>query len=348
MKKNLYLFFKSFNYYFLPKRMIRTPFILFLAIVAIFFTSCSKSTETPQPPEPPEPPIPVNETVAINATASSLYTTNDFEPGEMIEISVFMTAPEGIQQFDIEKIVNGGTATSIRAAIEDAGGTMPDAGATAFDATYMIPVDGALDDVVKIVFKAKDADSEFESASYDYDVVAQGQGGGGGVFPLLRAKATVDLGSQIGAKGGYLATDLGESGVFTKVEAGALSSAEQQAIDITFGVTNGDGEVGTSTPSLLSPDARADANFNNPLGDNASTTTFKVEELKGLDNVTSTDVENNIDHTSESNAIQNVQEGEVYSYINATGAKGYIKILTITGANDNRVATVEFLVQIVM
>ncbi len=315
--------------------------VLFLAMVA-GFSSCS-SEDDPAPVTTPD----VDDPVTVSITPDASYTTNRFEVGDTISISVEVTAPDTIQIYGVQRVINGGAATDVVVTPN------PATNATTFSATYSFPVTEAVDDSVTLIFRAKDDDTNtFTTANYVYRVAAQGQGGGGGAFPLLRSKVTVSLGAQASSTGSYLNTALGATGVFTNTEAGALTANEQQAIDITFGVTDANNMAATGAnatkPVLISPGARDGANFNNPLGANATNTSFLAETLTSLDNVTSAAVENNIDGSDGSRtAIQEIAQGSVYSFVNAAGAKGYVLVSSITGIQDNRVAQMEVLVQII-
>ncbi len=300
--------------------------LLFLGLLSVVLFSCGE-----------EDILTPTDNLTITVDESSTYTTNDFEIGEKVRITVNITAPEGITIFGIDKIVNGGAAQSITSDFSN----VPNPGATTFTSTYDIPVSEAVGAQVQIVVKAiSGTGSTFRSDSYTYEVVAQGQGGGGGVFPLLRAQVTVALGSQDNTNtGSYFNSALGTSGVYLSAAVEALSNAQKAAIDITFGV------IGT-TSTLISPSARAGAGFNNPMGAQASITSFKTEAaLTGINAVTSSDVENDINHSSGSVFTQNIAAGSVYSFINAAGAKGYIKVTSITGSGTNTTANLDVIVQ---
>ncbi len=299
--------------------------LLLLSLVGFIFFSCTEDGVL-------EP----SSTFTVNVDESAIYSTNDFEVGEMVSISVNITAEDGITIFGIDKVVNGGAAQSITTDFQN----LPSPGATSFEATYAIPVNEAVGDRVQVIVKATaGSSSTFTSSSYTYDVVAQGLGGGGGVFPLLRSQVTVALGSQGNATtGSYLNTSNGT--VYLNTEVENLNDAQKAAIDITFGVLN------STTPTIISPDARQGLTFNNPMGASASTTTFRTQStVTNLDNVTSSGVENDIDHSTGAVSNTSISNNGVYSFVNEAGAKGYFKVTSITGSGNSQVATLDVLVQ---
>lgn len=301
-------------------------FIL-LGLVVLAFTSCEETTDILAP----------SSSFTVSVDEDATYTTNNFEVGEVVKVSVDITADDGITIFGIDKVVNGGAAQALTL------NTTPAPGATNFSADYDITVTEAVGSSVQIIVKATAGNGNtFTTDTYTYNVVAQGQGGGGGVFPLLRSQITVGLGAQGSTLGSYLNTSTGT--VYLSSEVNSLSNAEKAAIDITFGVLAAADGGG---PTIISPDARTSFTvpFNNPMGDQASTTTFKTDALTDIDAVTSSDVENDVDHTSGSAAFIGISSGSVYSFINEAGAKGYFKVTSITGSGDARVANLDVLVQ---
>jgi hypothetical protein len=302
--------------------MLNSFFKLILLSTIVFVLASCENTDILAP-----------NALTVNVDESATYITNDFEKGEMVSITVNVNAPDGITIFGIDKKVNGGAAQALTLA------NSPAPNATSFTATYEIPVTENVGESVEIIIKAtQGGGNTFTSSSYIYDVVAQGQGGGGGVFPLLRSQVTVALGSQGNTTtGSYLNTATGT--VYLSEGVTALTDAQKAAIDITFGVTTG------GSPTIISPDAREGLTFNNPMGIQASTTTFKTSALTSIDGVTSSGVENNVNHTSGATATQAITANSVYSYINEAGAKGYFEVVSITGVGDARVATLDVLVQ---
>lgn len=302
----------------------------------------------------PLPPNTISDPAFLTLTPNQTYISNNFERGETVSLSIEITANNGVEIFEVTQTVDDGSPTPINV------DPRPTPGVTSFTTTYNFEVIEDTGSVVTLNFRLIDQQTGTvqDSASYTYDVVSQGNGGGGGVFPLLRAQATVSLGSQINPLGSYLATSLITStinvngndlfgGVFTNDQAGMLMPAEQQEIDITMGVLDATGTTaGSERPALIAPDLRSPLNFNNPLGDNARTTLFVADStLTSLDAITSSDVENNIDVSNGTGAIV-IVEGQVYGFRNADGEKGYILVTAINGTGDDRSADLDILVQV--
>ncbi|NJO03604.1 MAG: hypothetical protein HC880_19690, partial [Bacteroidia bacterium] len=307
--------------------------LLGLASLLVFFTSCEED----------EPLFDIGDT-NIQVTEDDTYENNFFEQGEVVTLTVDVDAPDGIQIFQIMKVADG---DSTQIDTSDPTFPRPAPNAVSFTETYNIPVTEDVGTLVTVVFRVKDQENPgFATDSYTYEVVEQGQGGGGGVFPLLREQVEVSLGSQANQTvGSYLATSLisdSNDGVYLSDEVDGLSAAQQSEIDITFGVlASGGNTAGSNDPALISPDARSGAGFNNPLGTNASATIFRAEPgVVDLDNVTASDVANNIDDANTASVVR-ISEGNTYSFINADGEKGYIYVEDITGSGANRTAVLD-------
>ncbi len=324
--------------------MNRNTFLLLglLGLVLGFFSSCSEDDDDVFAPGP------TDELLTVNLSPDPNYTTNSFEKGESVSLSIDVDAPDGIAIYQIQKSIDGGAPINL--AIDSvAFPNPPSPGENNFTANYTIEVTEDVGSTVEVIFNAKHTDDPFVSASYTYQVVPQGQGGGGGVAPLLRERVTVDLGSQGSNLGSYFASSVGAAGVYTTDQASNLSATDQAEIDITFGVTDGTNAAtggAATTPALISPDERANRNFNNALDSNATATTFRQESgISTLDEITSTDVENNISSDG-SSKFAPITTGTTYSFINSDEEKGYLRVISITGQGADREAEIEVLVQI--
>jgi len=317
-----------------------------LAIISVVsLASCGSS-------DPVIPAAP--STITVQADPTATYATNPkFEKGEKVKIKVKASVPGGVQIFQIKRKVGSGAETDVTTAYTSQG--LPAAGATSYEKVFEVTVAETFNATTpaenKVVFTFNVKNSQattFTTGSFSYDVAAQGQGGGGGIAPLLRAIVQVGLGAQLATAGSYLASSAGANGLYTSAEAAALSSAAKQLIDITFGVVGTDGNsaagAAATTPQIISPDTRASKMFNNPLGTDAKATTFKSSTLTALTAVTSTDV-NNLDHSTASVKFTTIAAGNVISFVNAQGAKGYVRVVSITGTGDSRTATLDVLVQ---
>ena len=332
--------------------------------MAIFFQSCGSS----------EPVVPQGTpTITAELDPASVYKNNNFEVGESINVRVTMNVPGGVQIFQITKKV--GTAaegSDISQSFSTQG--LPAAGATTFTKVFTIPVTEAVGSNVIYYFKVKSSQSNLvtvaatyllagapasQRTTFTYATVASGLGGGGGTAPLLRANLAVALGSQTVALGSFfstLAATAGSTtaGVYTSTDVAGLSAGSQQAIDITFGVGNAMGVAQTGVAAthniLISPDERVNKNFANPILDaNRKTTTFKTTTITTLTGITSTGLNNAIDHSTGSAKFVASNTGTpIYSFVNSRGAKGYIRIASVTGTGDARTANIEVLVQVVL
>lgn len=299
-------------------------------------------------------------TPTIKTENGATYTTKKFEKGEVVKVKVTAEIPGGAQIFQVWRKVGTGAATDVSSTYS---AQFPASGATTYTKTFDITVAETFNTTTpaenNVVFTFKVRNSSmtagtFIEATYSYEVAAQGQGGGGGVAPLLRTMVTVGLGSQTATAGSYFASSLGANGVYLSAAAGALSAADRQKIDITFGVGDATGiaKLGTEATHnlIMSPSYRNLTNngFNNPLETNASVTSFKTTTgITSLSGITATAV-NNIDHATGTTAFVAFNTGNpVYSFRNAQGAKGYIRVASVTGTGDARTANLEVLVQVI-
>ncbi len=323
-------------------------------------TNCGTSdTVTPAAPS----------TITVQADPTANYvlgagaTNLKFEKGEKIKIKVKASVPGGIQIFTIRRKVGttpipapNELGLDVTTAYTSQG--LPGAGATSYEKTFEITVAEtfnatAAENKVVFTFEIKNSQATtFTRGTFTYEVVAQGQGGGGGLAPLLRTSVTVGLGSQSATQGSYYASSVASiNGVYTSMQATALPAAAKQLVDITFGVGDATGTaqlLAAATHNiLLSPDERANQGFNGvPLGTDARATTFKTSALTTLSAVTSTTV-NDLDHsTGTTKFVAFINTGTpVFSFKNFQGAKGFIRIASVTGTGDMRVANIEVLVQ---
>lgn len=298
---------------------------LLLLASTFIFTSCGSEDD----------PLTGGNTASVSIEPDATYTTNDFEVGEVVSIKLTGNVPAGLSILELQIRIDGGNFQNL------ANPGNLTVGATAFEVPFTYTVDSPLTagSTVTLRLRVVDADGTQYTDDYTVDVVAQGQGGGGGVAPLLRAEFTVNMGDEENTTDpSYLATATGTA--YSATEAENASATVQQAIDITFGSPSG-------TNRLVSPDERENQGLNNRLGTNATATTFKSTTLgsAGFDAATSTDVNNDIDHSSGTTKAQNITAGEVYSFVNADGAKGYILVNSITASSGGQRANITVLVQ---
>ena len=269
---------------------------------------------------------------SMTMTPDAAYDENPaFEIGEEISLFVDADVPSGISEFLGYKAGNGDEPVLI-------GEMTIFNGYEGFVNEQLIPeVTEAIGDEVELIFKIKgEADIDYAIVSFSYTVAAQGQGGGG-KYPTFSIYNNVKLGSQGNVEfGSYYSSSA--NAVYSN--PGALTDIEQQQVDITFGVL-------LNLPNLISPDERAIKGLNNPLGDNATGTTF-INKGNSLvfSEITATDV-GKINHTV-GTVVPNllIAENVFYSFVNASGKKGYILVNTITdNGGDNKVVDFDIIVQ---
>lgn len=284
-------------------------------------------------------------------------TRYKFEKGDKIKVKITASVPGGVQIFQVRK----GTSTTD---ITYTPAIAP--GATSISQVIEIPVTETFDavnannNIITVNFNVKNSQAtSFTTAKFEYQVVAQGQGGGGGTLLLLRATATVNLGAQTSTLPSYAASQAlttgSTGGLYLTNAIAALNQSQKRAIDLTFGVVGTDGNsaagANATTPQLISPDTRESKLFNNPMGTDATATTFKVTTLTAANLtgassiVTATSLSNNIDHSTGSTKFITIANNTVYSFVNAQGAKGYILVGTISGTNDAREVPITVVVQ---
>ncbi|MCL6274137.1 IPT/TIG domain-containing protein [Muricauda sp. 2012CJ35-5] len=283
----------------------------------------------------------------ISLTPDNDYKTNRFEVGESVFMILSMEVPEGLESFDLVKSVDGETAASvfseeIKAAI---------AAQTEGDVEYAIPVDDAVGSVVVLTFQVKDTDDEeFTTVTYEFQVVAQGQGGSGGKYPLLNVYNNLETPITLGSQGNFEIGNLFKSSngdVYTNGQAEELSSDDRITIDMAFGVLGLDGTAGDQFPNLISPHLLAGKEFADPFGNQAPETTFRAEEEMNFASITSTDVDQIIDHST-GTVLDNIAitKDGIYSFVNGAGVKGYIQVISVTGEGNNRTTEIKVLSQI--
>jgi hypothetical protein len=258
-------------------------------------------------------------------TPDADYVQNpSFEIGEILWLEISGNAPSGLVEFVVTKTINDGEPI-LEANLSDLY-----SGFIAYGHQLgIVTDDGTIGDNVEITVSVKGvADIAHATQTFSYTVAAQGQGGSGGKYPKLMGSST-NLGSQgNNTYGSYYSSSANT--VYDGFDG--VSEEEQAMVDITFGTI-------LNIPNLISPDERANKGLDNFLGTNATNTTFK-NEGNALDfyAITSTDVAL-IDHSE--GAVSNllIAEEVVYSFVNTSGKKGYIKVNTITdnGGNDKEV-----------
>jgi len=333
-------------------KKISIHFLQLLAIVGATALASCKKDDTVNPVNSP-----TTLTAKADPTAGYIMptgaTTLRFEKGEKVKIKVNASVPSGVQIFNIKKKVGSAAETDVTASFTG----LPAPGATSYEKVFEVTVaethnaTTAAENKVTYTFNVKSPQATvFTTSTFSYDVATQGQGGGGGIAPLLRALVSVALGSQTATEGSYLTS---ATGVVTNVAATtALTAAQKQAVDITFGVGDATGaaQLGASATHniLISPDERSTKGFNGvPLGTDARPTSFKIATtITSLTNLTSTDV-NSIDHSAATTKFVTFDNAStpVFSFKNNRGAKGYVRIVSVTGTGDQRVANIEVLVQ---
>lgn len=338
-----------------------------LTIVGIAsLTSCGKSDPV-TPTGNPTISVAVDPTAGYKLQAGQ--TRYKFEKGDKFKVKLTSSIPGGVQIFQVwRKVGTPASATDFGTDVSSSyTAQAPAAGATSINKTYEINVTENFDavtasnNIVTFTFRVRNSQmtaGTFINTKIEYEVTTQGQGGGGGTAILLRANANVTLGAQGSALPSYASSQSlstgSTAGLYSTVQAGALNSAQKQAVDLTFGVAGADNNAAVGAlatkPQLISPDERAGKGFNNPLGVDAKTTTFKATTLTeanlvGATSIVTATTVNNIDHSTGAVKFIDLTQGTVYSFVNAQGAKGYVLIKTLTGTQDARDANITVLVQ---
>jgi hypothetical protein len=213
--------------------------------------------------------------------------------------------------------------------------------------------------VTTLSFETRNAQgTRLTVSQFKYEVVAQGQGGGGIVRNLQPLATSLNLATQAvpAGKSFYASIVAGQNGLYTTDDINFPTFSAKKYIDITVGTSDVDGVAQTGTAAtrnvLISPKERAGKGFDNPLGADATETTFKATTLTSLTSLTSTDV-HNIDHST--GATKFVAFGNsvtantsIYSFVNGNGLKGFVRIVSITpdATNaDRRTIRLDVLVQ---
>ncbi|OJJ21453.1 hypothetical protein BKI52_12965 [marine bacterium AO1-C] len=293
--------------------------IFVILISVVFLTSCVSNDNA-------KPPAPTVEITIINGDGN-------FERSDLITYVIKASLPGGFKQGSSGVIQPSGVGsnTPFPADVALRGDT------TILDTMFLILARGAAMGTHRLFVDITDESNQNVSSETSYTVVPTGQGGGGTV-PLLRGKATVDLGTEGNNMwSSYLASING-----TVYQSGDVK-ANQANIDITFGVGN------TGGPSLISPDQRSIVGLTagNPVMDAPRTTFFKLEENgpTDLNLVRAIEVANDI--TASSNKNIQITANTTYSFVQGgtSGKKGYIRVLNLSGSGTDYTAQIEFIVQ---
>ncbi len=294
--------------------------------------------------------------VVLSQDNSFGYTSQNFEKGESIRINAIGSIPEGLTGFSFEKnIGNTGFSPIPTEEITLISGSLPipNGNTSLFSFTADIKINENAGQIVTLRITANSL-GQNQRAIYSYQVVAQGQGGSGGVYPLLYPVFEVILGGQGTDIGSYLASSVGSSqGIYTDAQISMLSTSQQRNINISAGITDAEGNATTGTEAtiaaLISPNDRANRGFEDAgLGTNASMTSFKYEPnistQASFDAITATSLSLNIVHNTEMR-FQSLSVGATYSFVSQNGKKGYLRILSITGAEESQNITFKVLTQ---
>lgn len=294
--------------------------------------------------------------VTLEQDNSVGYTSRDFEKGEKIRLVGIGNVPEGLLNFSFEKSILGGNFTAVSLGdLTLISGNIPtlNSGITSFSfiVDLLIRETSGQSVRVRIVVGSQ---SSTQIASQSYQVVAQGQGASGGIFPYLRPSFDITLGGQGTNTAHYLATTIGNiSGAYNPSEVSSLSTDQKRLINVTTGVTNTEGNAASGAEAtisaLISPSIRVARGFDDAgLGSNATTSTFKLEPnistQADFDAITSTDVAN-LSHAINASNFQALITGNIYSFISQNGKKGYLRVLFITGTEENQLITFKVLSQ---
>lgn len=318
-------------------------------------TSCGVS-------DPIEPLATPELTIASNYIRLDGAQHPRFENRERVKLRILGKVPGGVSIFQITKTVGSNAPVIVSPTSNVQAGTVDidyttevEVGRVSATSTINEPVGS----ITTLSFETRNAQgTRLTIAQFKYEVVAQGQGGGGIVRNLQPLTTNLNLATQTvtAGKAYYASMAAGQNGLFTTDDINYPTFSAKKYIDITVGTSDVDGVAQTGTAAtrnvLISPKERATKGFDNPLGADATETTFKATTFTALTSLTSTDV-HNIDHST--GATKFVAFGNsvtantsIYSFVNGNGLKGFVRIVSITPeatGSDKRTIRLDVLVQ---
>ncbi len=144
---------------------------------------------------------------------------------------------------------------------------------------------------------------------------------------LSPLRSNIEMGDQGSAQVSFFASASGDG--YEALEIGTLPASEQSAIDITFGTINAE-----RTSAFVSPASRATTPTNNgflsnPMGNNASRTTFKEEPTAPADLAEVTPAQVQAITGNGALTVLPINTNRTYSFINERGKKGFIRVKAI-------------------